>query len=119
MREGKGLPRKQKHETLIKAVKGITGTNRRREQSTDAARFLSENGRTYIAHETTRIVIVAWSQTRQYTGPKSNDLPESFINTFMRVGENRVDLSEDWPVVTQLPPRSSALTKSTPIQSSY
>ena len=60
MWEGKGLPRKQKHETLIKAVKGITGTNRRREQSTDAARFLSENGRTYIARETTRIVIVAW-----------------------------------------------------------
>ena len=102
--EGKGLPGEPVREMLIEAVEKRFGT-------VDAVpvghvlEFLSDNGGAYIAHDTRRIAR-SLGLTPIHTpvcSPQSNGIAESFVNTFRRDYESRMDLSDAPTVLAQLP----------------
>jgi len=109
--EGKGLPGEPVREMLIEAVEKRFGTV----DSVPAGHvleFLSDNGGAYIAHDTRRIArsLGLTPINTPVCSPQSNGMAESFVNTFRRDYESRMDLSDAPTVLDQL---AAALNTST------
>jgi putative transposase len=101
--EGKGLPGEPVREMLIEAVEKRFGTVES-VPAGHALEFLSDNGGAYIAHDTRRIAR-SLGLTPIHTpvcSPQSNGMAESFVNTFRRDYESRMDLSDARAVLAQL-----------------
>ena len=101
--EGKGLPGEPVREMLIEAVEKRFGTV----DSVPAGHvleFLSDNGGAYIAHDTRRIArsLGLTPINTPVCSPQSNGMAESFVNTFRRDYESRMDLSDAPTVLDQL-----------------
>jgi len=101
--EGKGLPGEPVREMLIEAVEKRFGTveavpfGHRLE-------FLSDNGGAYIAHDTRRIArsLGLTPINTPVCSPQSNGMAESFVNTFRRDYESRMNRSDAHTVLAQL-----------------
>jgi putative transposase len=101
--EGKGLPGEPVREMLIEAVEKRFGTV----DSVPAGHvleFLSDNGGAYIAHDTRRIArsLGLTPINTPICSPQSNGMAESFVNTFRRDYQSRMDLSDAPTVLAQL-----------------
>jgi transposase InsO family protein len=101
--EGKGLPGEPVREMLIEAVEKRFGTV----EAVPAGHrleFLSDNGGAYIAHDTRRIArsLGLTPINTPVCSPQSNGMAESFVNTFRRDYESRMDLSDAPTVLAQL-----------------
>ena len=101
--EGKGLPGEPVREMLIEAVEKRFGTV----DSVPAGHvleFLSDNGGAYIAHDTRRIArsLGLTPINTPVCSPQSNGMAESFVNTFRRDYQIRMDLSDAPTVLAQL-----------------
>ena len=101
--EGKGLPGEPVREMLIEAVEKRFGTV----DSVPAGHvleFLSDNGGAYIAHDTRRIArsLGLTPINTPVCSPQSNGMAESFVNTFRRDYQSRMDLSDAPTVLAQL-----------------
>ena len=66
--------------------------------------FLSDNGGAYIAHDTRRIArsLGLTPINTPVCSPQSNGMAESFVNTFRRDYESRMDLTDAPTVLAQL-----------------
>jgi len=101
--EGKGLPGEPVREMLIEAVEKRFGTV----EAVPAGHkleFLSDNGGAYIAHDTRQIArsLGLTPINTPVCSPQSNGMAESFVNTFRRDYESRMDLTDAPTVLTQL-----------------
>ena len=101
--EGKGLPGEPVREMLIEAVEKRFGTV----EAVPAGHrleFLSDNGGAYIAHDTRRIArsLGLTPINTPVCSPQSNGMAESFVNTFRRDYESRMDLTDAPTVLAQL-----------------
>lgn len=101
--EGKGLPGEPVREMLIEAVEKRFGSV----EAVPAGHmleFLSDNGGAYIAHDTRRIArsLGLMPINTPVCSPQSNGMAESFVNTFRRDYESRMDLTDAPTVLAQL-----------------
>ena len=101
--EGRGLPGEPVREMLIEAVEKRFGSV----DSVPAGHvleFLSDNGGAYIAHDTRRIArsLGLMPINTPVCSPQSNGMAESFVNTFRRDYESRMDLADAPTVLAQL-----------------
>ena len=101
--EGKGLPGEPVREMLIEAVEKRFGTVEAVPEG-HTLEFLSDNGGAYIAHDTRRIARSLGLQpiTTPVCSPQSNGVAESFVNTFRRDYQSRMDLADAPTVLAQL-----------------
>ena len=101
--EGKGLPGEPVREMLIEAVEKRFGTVEAVPPG-HTLEFLSDNGGAYIAHDTRRIAraLGLTPINTPVCSPQSNGMAESFVNTFRRDYESRMDLSDARTVLAQL-----------------
>jgi transposase InsO family protein len=101
--EGKGLPGEPVREMLIEAVEtrfgAVEGV-----PAGHVLEFLSDNGGAYIAHDTRRIArsLGLTPINTPVCSPQSNGMAESFVNTFRRDYESRMDLTDAPTVLAQL-----------------
>ena len=100
---GKGLPGEPVREMLIEAVEKRFGTVEAIPAG-HVLEFLSDNGGAYIAHDTRRIAKSLGLRpiNTPVCSPQSNGMAESFVNTFRRDYESRMDLTDAPTVLTQL-----------------
>ncbi len=101
--EGKGLPGEPVREMLIEAVEKRFGTVESVPPG-HTLEFLSDNGGAYIAHDTRRIArsLGLTPINTPVCSPQSNGMAESFVNTFRRDYESRMDLTDAPTVLAQL-----------------
>ena len=101
--EGKGLPGEPVREMLIEAVEKRFGTVEA-VPAGHVLEFLSDNGGAYIAHDTRRIArsLGLTPINTPVCSPRSNGMAESFVNTFRRDYESRMDLTDAQTVLAQL-----------------
>ena len=101
--EGKGLPGEPVREMLIEAVEKRFGTVESVPPG-HTLEFLSDNGGAYIAHDTRRIArsLGLRPVNTPVCSPQSNGMAESFVNTFRRDYESRMDLADAPTVLAQL-----------------
>jgi transposase InsO family protein len=101
--EGKGLPGEPVREMLIEAVEKRFGTVESVPPG-HTLEFLADNGGAYIAHDTRRIArsLGLTPINTPICSPQSNGMAESFVNTFRRDYESRMDLSDARAVLAQL-----------------
>ena len=101
--EGKGLPGEPVREMLIEAVEKRFGAVEA-VPSGHVLEFLSDNGGAYIAHDTRRIARSLGLRpiNTPVCSPQSNGMAESFVNTFRRDYESRMDLTDAPTVLAQL-----------------
>jgi len=101
--KGKGLPGEPVREMLIEAVEKRFGTV----EAVPAGHkleFLCDNGGAYIAHDTRQIArsLGLTPINTPVCSPQSNGMAESFVNTFRRDYESRMDLTDAPTVLAQL-----------------
>jgi len=101
--EGKGLPGEPVREMLIEAVEKRFGSVEA-VPAGHVLEFLSDNGGAYIAHDTRRIArsLGLMPINTPVCSPQSNGMAESFVNTFRRDYESRMDLADAPTVLAQL-----------------
>jgi transposase InsO family protein len=101
--EGKGLPGEPVREILIEAVEKRFGAVEA-VPAGHTLEFLSDNGGAYIAHDTRRIARSLGLRpiNTPVCSPQSNGMAESFVNTFRRDYESRMDLTDAPTVLGQL-----------------
>lgn len=101
--EGKGLPGEPVREMLIEAVEKRFGAVEA-VPAGHVLEFLSDNGGAYIAHDTRRIArsLGLTPINTPVCSPQSNGMAESFVNTFRRDYESRMDLTDAPTVLAQL-----------------
>jgi len=101
--EGKGLPGEPVREMLIEAVEKRFGSVEAVPEG-HTLEFLSDNGGAYIAHDTRRIArsLGLTPINTPVCSPQSNGMAESFVNTFRRDYESRMDLANAPTVLAQL-----------------
>jgi transposase InsO family protein len=100
---GKGLPGEPVREMLIEAVEKRFGTVEAIPPQ-HTLEFLSDNGGAYIAEDTRRIARSLGLKpiNTPVCSPQSNGMAESFVNTFRRDYESRMDLADAPTVLAQL-----------------
>ena len=101
--EGKGLPGEPVREMLIEAVEKRFGSVEA-VPAGHVLEFLSDNGGAYIAHDTRRVArsLGLMPINTPVCSPQSNGMAESFVNTFRRDYESRMDLADAPTVLAQL-----------------
>ena len=101
--EGKGLPGEPVREMLIEAVEKRFGTVEA-VPAGHVLEFLYDNGGAYIAYDTRRIArsLGLTPINTPVCSPQSNGMAESFVNTFRRDYESRMDLTDAQTVLAQL-----------------
>ena len=101
--EGKGLPGEPVREMLIEAVEKRFGSVEA-VPAGHVLELLSDNGGAYIAHDTRRIArsLGLMPINTPVCSPQSNGMAESFVNTFRRDYESRMDLADAPTVLAQL-----------------
>lgn len=102
--EGRGLPGEPVREMLIEAVEKRFGSVEAIEPN-HHLEFLTDNGGAYIAADTRQIARdLGLKPVRTPVGsPQSNGMAESFVNTFRRDYQSRMDLRDAPTVLAQLP----------------
>jgi len=101
--EGRGLPGEPVREMLIEAVEKRFGSVEAIDPN-HSLEFLTDNGGAYIAADTKQIARdLGLKPVRTPVGsPQSNGMAESFVNTFRRDYQSRMDPRDAQTVLAQL-----------------